>query len=284
LIQKIAYAGWITRDPVEFCADANDRRAFSVAGQIASENLRATGKQFTVPVPCMTGTDPPPALGAPQEKKMGERVLLLTLFGWLATASLATAQIREGDVRLSLDSDMISIAGVEVEDGSPGGESEYMVFGIGPNQLGSSRLLIPTTPLGLGLGYVVSPKIVLGLRFGFGVDILSRDGADENEKVLALSLMPGLTFVPIGRSAKLFITLSPLFQVERVSDDDASDRLMRGGFSAGMGTLIGVGGSSTVDLGFFFEGRFGSYEPEDGAEIDVRDLRGVVRLGFSLWK
>lgn len=215
---------------------------------------------------------------------MGQRFVLLTLIAVCASASLAHAQVREGNVRLSLDSDMISIAGVEIEtDGVPG-DQEYMVFGIGPNQLGSSRLHIPTTPLGLGLGYAISSKVVLGVRFGLGVDIVSPDGADDNTKYLAVSLMPGLTFVPIGRSAKLFITLSPLFQVERKTTDDQRDRLLRGGFSAGIGTLIGVGGSSTVDLGFFFEGRFGSYDPEGGTESDVRDLRGVVRLGFSLWK
>jgi hypothetical protein len=215
---------------------------------------------------------------------MDPHFVLLALFGCLVSTSVAQAQLRRGDVRLSLDSDMISIAGVEVEVEGQDADSA-MVFGIGPNQLGSSRTLIATSPLGLGIGYVISPKVVLGVRFGLGVDIISPDGAGENEKVVAISLMPGLTLVPIGRSAKLFIALSPLLQVERIGDDDSHERLLRGGFSTGIGTLIGVGGSSTVDLGFFFEGRFGSFDfDDDDTDVDVRDLRGVVRLGFSLWK
>jgi hypothetical protein len=59
---------------------------------------------------------------------------------------------------------------------------------------------------------------------------------------------------------------------------------MWGGFSAGIGTLIFPSSRFSVDLGFFFEGRFGGREFEpDQPDQDLRDLRGLVRLGFSLW-
>lgn len=138
------------------------------------------------------------------------------------------------------------------------------------------------TPLGLGLTWVLSPKLVLGARLGFGLDILEDEGSDAT-RLLGVSLMPRLTFVPVGESAKLFVSASPLFQLSRLKGGDAKERTLLGGFGVGIGTLIFVSSSLSVDLGFHFEGRFGNYENHVGYDAEVRDLRGIVRLGLSLW-
>lgn len=198
-------------------------------------------------------------------------------------ATNAQAQLGRGDLRLSLDTDMLAVAKVDV-DVDPGGDTEATVISVGPNQLGGSRVVQDATPLGVGIGYTMTPKLVLGLRTGIGADFVDYEGSDDTIRMLAVSLMPGLTWVPLGHKAKLFIAMSALFQVDRIKQDENKDRVMLGGFSTGIGTLIFPTSRFSVDLGFFFEGRFGGreYEPERDDE-DVRDLRGVVRLGFSLW-
>jgi hypothetical protein len=203
-------------------------------------------------------------------------------------ANSAEAQIGRGDLRLSLDTDMLGVAFVNV-DPDTGPDYDATVFSLGPNQLGGSRVwpgAHVASPIGFGLGYALSHRTVLGVRTGLGFDVID-DDRDGKGRVLALTLQPGVTFVPLGNHAKLFINLAALMQVDRYKDDDNRNRLFMGGFSAGLGTLIFVSQRSSVDLGFHFEGRFGNYQvkdPENDRKVQVRDLRIVVRLGFSLWK
>ena len=219
---------------------------------------------------------------------MKNQILWLFPLAWLAFALPAHAQLGRGDFRLSLDTDVLGVAHVSIDPDGSGPDQDTTVFSLGPNQLGGSHVTLPATPLGLGFGWVLSPKILFGVRLGLGFDVIAPEGADENRKVLALSLMPGLTFVPIGRKAKLFIAVSPLFQVNRIKWDDYLLRWMQGGFSAGVGALIFPASSVSADIGFFFEGRFGNrHEEDDDVEADgqrVADLRGVIRLGISLWR
>jgi hypothetical protein len=217
---------------------------------------------------------------------MQNRILWLFPLVWLAAAMPARAQLGRGDFRLSLDTDVLGVAHVTLDPDGAGGDQENTVFSVGPNQLGGSHVTLAATPLGLGLGWVLSPKVIAGLRLGLGFDVISPDGG-ENRKVLALSLMPGLTFVPIGRKAKLFIDLRPLFQHNHSKSDDYKLRWMQGGFSTGIGALIFAASSVSADIGFHFEGRFGARHLEDPDEADglrVRDFRGVVRFGLSLWR
>jgi opacity protein-like surface antigen len=193
-------------------------------------------------------------------------------------ASSAEAQLSRGNLRLSIDADMFAIAGVEV------GNSENKVISFGPNQLGGSRLYGGPTPLGLGVGYVLQPKLILGVRVGLGYDVIAPEGVGNNTRVLGLSIMPELRFVPLGERAKLYLAVAPIFQVGRSKRDHDRDRAMVGGFGLGVGTFIFVTNAMSVDLGFHFEGRFGGIDDDnDPEDTDVRDLRGVVRLGMSLW-
>lgn len=190
----------------------------------------------------------------------------------------AQAQLSRGNLRLSIDADMLSVAGVHID-----GQPHATVVGLGPNQHGGGRLYSGPTPLGLGVGYVLQPNLILGLRFGLGYDVVAPSGAPNNTRILDISLMPGITFVPLGDRTKLFISAAPIFQVGRAKTLDTRDRTLLGGFGLGVGTFIFVTNAVSVDLGFNFEARFGGIERDGTPHRDVSDLRGLIRLGVSLW-
>lgn len=203
-------------------------------------------------------------------------VVSICLGAW--SASSAHAQLSSGNLRLSIDGDLFAIAGVEI------GNSESKVISFGPNQLGGTRLYSGPTPVGFGVGYVLQPKLVLGVRAALGYDVIAPEGPGDNTRILALSIMPELRFVPMGQRAKLYLAAAPIFQVGRSKRNDDRDRTLLGGFGLGVGTFIFVTNAMSVDLGFHFEGRFGGIDNDDRPQdIDVRDLRGVIRLGMSLW-
>jgi hypothetical protein len=218
---------------------------------------------------------------------MKNSLLFLVALACCIWTKPASAQLSRGQFRLSLDVDMISVAHVSLDPDGPGPTDDQLVFGIGPNQLGGSRAIsgAPTSPIGFGFGWVLTPKILLGIRTGLGYDLISPDGNSVNTKILVVSLMPGIEFVPIGHRAKLFIAARPIFQANRTKQGDAKNRWLQGGFSLGIGTYIFPSPAVSVDLGFFFEGRFGNYKVnDDNPSEHVTDLRGVVRFGLSLWR
>jgi hypothetical protein len=216
-------------------------------------------------------------------------VFIVALCAGLSTllAAPAQAQLSRGNLRLSIDGDMFSVAGVDI------GGGKNKVIGLGPNQRGGSRLSGEPTPIGLGVGYVLQHNLILGVRFGLGYDVIAPDGGGSNTRLLGLSLMPGITFVPTGDRTKLFITAAPIFQVSRAKTDNARARTLLGGIDLGVGVFIFVTNALSVDLGFHFEGRFGNtdyavdnlnHNPNNhDRHQSVTDLRGVLRLGFSLW-
>lgn len=207
-------------------------------------------------------------------------VVLLSSF-----ALPAEAQLHRGSFRFSIDADMLSIAGVELDPDGPRNDQDATLYGIGPNQLGGARAWTSTlpTPLGLGFGWGLGPKLLLGGRVAFGLDVVDNDDGGDNTRYLGLALEPGLTWVPIGHKAKLFVSGNPLFQVSRAKYDNGKERMLFGGVDLGIGTLIFVTGALSVDLGFHFVARFGRFQDDADNGADVRDLRGVVRLGLSLW-
>lgn len=218
----------------------------------------------------------------------------IRLARWLALlaalvlfATNAEAQVARKVLRFSIETDILSMAGIELK-GENGNERDLNTYGIGPNQYGGLTAQlgarIAPTPLAFGFAYGLSSKVLLGLRTGLGVDIIAPDGAEDNTRVLGLSLMPGLTFVPFGQRAKMFLAVSPIFQYGRVKVDEDKTHTLLGGFAFGLGTLVFVARQVSIDIGFHFEGRFGNYEDFDGGDTEVRDLRGLVRLGLSLWK
>ena len=67
---------------------------------------------------------------------------LLCLFA-LACAFIALpaqAQLGRGDFRLSLDTDVLSVAHISIDPDGPPEDRDVTVFGIGPNQLGGHEL------------------------------------------------------------------------------------------------------------------------------------------------
>jgi len=195
----------------------------------------------------------------------------------LLIARPAEAQLPRDAWRLSADVDVFSAAGVRVA-----GNKQHS-FGFGPNELGPTRVSGGPTPFGLGVGYVIDPKFLIGVRVGLGYDVYTNDGPGPNTRVLGLSLMPELRFVPLGDKAKLYLAVAPIFQIERTRIDPNTNRNVLGGFGFGVGTFIFVTNSVSVDLGFHFEARFGNYKDDDGDKHSLQDLRGVIRLGFSYW-
>jgi hypothetical protein len=216
---------------------------------------------------------------------MKNRLLFLIALACCTWTKPAAAQLSRGQFRLSLDTDVISVGQVSLDPDGSGPTEDHLVFGIGPNQLAGSRLIAPTPTLGLGFAWVLTPKILLGIRTGLGYDLITPDGNGSNTKILSVSLMPGIEFVPIGHRAKLFIALRPIFQANRTKQGDFKDRWIEGGFSLGVGTYIFPTSAVSADLGFFFEGRFGNQKvDDDDPNQHVRDLRGVIRFGLSLWR
>jgi hypothetical protein len=200
-------------------------------------------------------------------------------------AAGAEAQLDRGTFRFTVDGDMLSVGGVKLDPPGPG-ESTATVVGFGPNQFGNAIRSAPPTPIGLGFGYVLQPKLILGLRTSLGYDVVSPEGG-TNTRNLGLTLMPGITWVPLGHKTKLALSGAPLLQVSRSkSDGRPNARTLLGGFGLGIGALIFVHSRLSADIGFHFEGRFGNNNngSEDDFDTHVRDLRGVVRLGVSFWR
>jgi hypothetical protein len=219
-------------------------------------------------------------------KGWGTSVVLA--IGTFACIGSASAQLRPRTGRFTLDAELLSAGRLHIDPEGTGGETNTTVIGVGANQLGSSRAYLPTTPLGLGAGYVVDEKWIIGLRLGFGYDWISPEEG-PNERVIAVSAVPKVTWVPSGdEHAKFFVDLGPLIQYNRIKAGGDEQNLLTGGFEVGVGTLRFFGRYSSLDLGAYFQGRFGKWETGDSGlpdedDVTIRDMRGVIRLGGSLW-
>lgn len=210
-------------------------------------------------------------------------LIALALALWTAGAQ---AQIDRGTWRFTIDGDVLSVGGVELDGPGPG-ESSATIIGFGPNQLGNARASALPTPIGVGVAYALQPKLLLGVRTSLGYDVIAPDGADNNTRYLGLTLMPGVTFIPIGGRTKLALDAAPLIQVDREKTDNVPKRrTLLGGFSLGVGALIFIHQRLSADIGFRFEGRFGNRDNDnrDDNDVHVRDLRGVIRVGASFWR
>lgn len=209
--------------------------------------------------------------------------------GWVLVVTVlvtnqAAAHVNQGGYRLWIDADLFSVGSVRTDPGGGGPISKTLVIGVGPNELGSSRVVVPLTPIGVGFAYVLRPKWLLGARVGFGYDRVAPKAGDDAHYV-SLSLMPELTFVPVGRDAKLFVKFSPVMQYSLEKNGPSRSNIFMGCFSFGVGAFLFTSHNSSVDLGAYFEGRFGDLKREpQGESIDVDDLRGVIRAGVSLWR
>lgn len=115
----------------------------------------------------------------------------------MLVASSAAAHVNPGGFRPWLDVDLYSIGVVTLDPGGSAAKEKSTVISVGPNEFGSSLVVIPTTPVGIGFAYVLRPAWLLGVRTGLGFDRVSSDNA-PNQKVFALSLMPELTYRAVG--------------------------------------------------------------------------------------
>ena len=202
----------------------------------------------------------------------------------VVVTSTAQAHVNPGGYRVWIDADLFSAGVVRTDPKGSPPPAKTTLLGIGPNQLGASPVVLPTTPLGVGLAYVVRPNWLLGARLGTGYDRVAPESADPT-RYISMSLMPEVTFVPIGHDAKLFVKFSPVLQFSAKRQGNAKATIFMGCFSLGVGTFIFTSHYSSLDIGAYFEGRFGDLEREPtGNSVDVNDLRGLIRGGISLWR
>lgn len=202
----------------------------------------------------------------------------------LVASPLAHAQLRQGDLRLALDVDVLSVGWTKLvpDDGSPA--RKQTTVGVGPSQFGASEVALPSAPLGVGVGYVLRPKWLLGARLGFGYDHTSSAESSPAASYLTWTFMPGVTYVPFGDQLKYFVNFSPLLEFTRRKQGDAQQVRFGGCFSLGLGTMLLLTESATLDMGLYFEGRFPDVDEKPKAKTELSDLRWLLRVGLSVWK
>lgn len=211
-------------------------------------------------------------------------LVFLLLLGSASATSNAVAHVNPGGYRLWIDADLFSAGVVRTDPKGALPTTTTTVVGLGPNQLGASRVVIPATPIGFGVAYVLRPRWLVGARAGLGYDRLAPKNA-ESLQYVSFSLMPELTFVPVGHDAKLFVKFSPVLQYSAEQRGRTKSNIFMGCFSIGVGAFAFTSHTSSLDIGAYFEGRFGDLGQEPtGTNVDVNDLRGIIRGGVSLWR
>ncbi len=208
---------------------------------------------------------------------------LLCVLGVSSVPPRAAAQLRQGDLRLSLDVDVLTVGWVKLVPAGPAPTRKHTIVGLGPNQLGNSEVAIPSAPLGFGAGYVLRPKWLLGVRAGFGYDHVSAAAGDAAFRYLTWTFMPGVSYVPFGERAKFFVNFSPLLEYVRQKQGGAQRARFGGCYSLGAGEMWFLTPSASVDMGFYFEGRFPDIDEKPKAKTSISDLRWLLRVGLSLW-
>lgn len=213
------------------------------------------------------------------------KTLRLVVVAWLfafGAPAPVEAQLRPNAWRLFMDVDVLSLDWVRATQ--RGREDvDTAVVSIGPNQLGASRLWIPTTPLGMGVGYLLKSHWMIDLRAGLGVDIAKASDSDEATTFIAWSFMPGLLWAP--SSPKLYLKFSPVLDFVQTKQGADRQRYFGGCFSAGVGSFFFLSENASADLGAFFEGRFPDLDQRPAnTKIEFADLRVLARAGISLWR
>ena len=209
--------------------------------------------------------------------------LVLMMLCLCVPTSRGSAQLTQGALRLAVDADILSVAWTKLVPPS-GAARKQTTVGIGPNQLGASEVALPSAPLGVGVGYALRPKLLLGVRVGFGYDHVSGADGIPAASYLTWTFMPGITYVPFGERAKAYFNFSPLLEFTRRKQDEEQQVRFGGCYSLGGGTLVFLTPGSSIDLGLYFEGRFPDIDSKPSSKTGLSDLRWLLRAGLSLWR
>lgn len=201
----------------------------------------------------------------------------VSTLGVLWGAASARAEPSRGDLRFSLDVDVIGLYGtkLDVDMGAP--TSEISTFAVGN----------AASPASLGFGWVLGPKSVLGSRLGFAFDKQDAGDFGGKSKLVTFLLAPYLTLMPVGDETKLFFELSPILRVGHAKLSAQETNAVAGGVGVTVGMLVFANSGASVDVGFFFDALWGDATFEVvGIERDLsaRTMRGGVRLGLSIWE
>lgn len=198
-------------------------------------------------------------------------------FAFFTVVSTARANPSRGEMRFSLDTDLLGIAGVDVKGNGRRGDEETSVFTVGT----------AVAPVSLGFGWALSEHTLFGGRVGFGFQKNNPEYA-PSIRLATFSLTPHFTFLPMGDDTKLYIEVGPILRIQHWQAGRADETSLAGGAGAALGLLVFTSHNASIDIGFFFDATFGEVtrdlgwfgEPEDR---DARVLRGGVRLGVSIW-
>ena len=219
--------------------------------------------------------------GVSGSRIMSVRWGAILVCAWLVfLPRLASAQLRDKSLRLFVDADMASVGFTKV---MPDGEAvrRHVTVGIGPSQFGASELGLVTPTIGVGVGYALRSRWLLGLRAGFGYDHVSAAGSEPASTYLTWTFMPGISYVPYRT---LFVVFSPLLEYTRRERADARQTRFGGCFSVGAGSFLFLAPHASIDVGLYFEGRFPDIDEHPKQRTEITDLRWLVRAGVSLWR
>ena len=208
-----------------------------------------------------------------------------------AGVSSAKAEVNQGDLRLSLDTSLLTVGRVK-----PEGDDKVTYFGFGPGAIGGEALLnAPTSFVGLGFGYSLSEHVSAGARFGFGYTKLNGDDEEgDGYKLWNLDLEPELRLFPAPhQNSVFFVSLAPVLSYAGSGSDGYDGSQLLYGGSIALGESFFVAEKVSFDVSIGAQIRTGStetsFDDEDFEDLgtekqDVNDVRGIVRIGISHWR
>jgi hypothetical protein len=226
---------------------------------------------------------------------------MMMVAGLWALASSASAQVQQGQVRLSIDTELLAFAQLkaEVEDGGSMTEKD---LGFGPGALEYGGVL--PSPVGFTVGYVAHPHVIPQLAFSFGLSKSSTkyeyDGESEEEdgpSVGSLMFSPRVE-VPFNPDSRaVFGALVGLdfrrFRFEQEGDDELGiesyeSTLMGFGPTLGLTGHFFVAQPVSVDVSALFtlDKLKQDIEAEGAEEIDFDTYRQFtfgILIGLSAW-
>ncbi len=207
-----------------------------------------------------------------------------------AGVSSAKAEVHQGDLRLTLDTPLLTVGRVKADR-----SDKVNYVGFGPGAIGGEALLsAPTSFVGLGFGYSFSDHVSAGGRVGFGYTTLSGDDDEgDSYNLWNFDLEPELRFFPVpNHDSAFFLSIAPVISFAGTGSDGYEESQLLYGGSVAIGESFFVAESVSFDISIGGQLRTGtveaSYDDEfddlGSDEADVTDIRGIVRIGISHWR
>jgi hypothetical protein len=214
-------------------------------------------------------------------------------------AGSASAQVREGALELSLDTELFAYQSLLIEEGDYEDETTSIGFGPGAMQLGGT---LPSL-VSFGIGYVVHPHVIpeLALSFGWGKSKetfkdgsgFEDDESDDGPKVGVIMLQPRVE-IPFNPGSKFVLSALAGLDYRRFKTKQDEDSVTLNGFGPVLGLVAHMFVTDTVsiDLSPVFQMDFLKSKTEyadgedDGGDEDPDTFRQTtfgILIGLSAW-